>query len=160
VKEEARLAEQYISAGQSLANAIVQNPSQAVGQLDPYLQLYKQLQQSIEQISDKLEKGAKQAQEEAQSKAVEATRAMLVMCALSLLLRSLVARQITGSITKPLDSLSSKFETMAESNDLTAHVEEDRADEIGALGVCLNTFVRSCTTTLRRSETLPDKWPK
>src|SRR6266496_3849715 len=44
VNEEARLAEQYISAGQSLANAIVQNPSQAVSQLGPYLQLYKQLQ--------------------------------------------------------------------------------------------------------------------
>jgi methyl-accepting chemotaxis protein len=142
VSQEARLAEQYIAAGQSLASAIVHSPDRAVTQLGPYLQLYKQLQQNIEQTSDKLEKGAKQAQEQAQSKAVDANRAMLTMCAFSLFLLSLVARQITRSITKPLDSLSSKFETMAESNDLTAHVEEDRADEIGALGVCLNTFVK------------------
>ena len=141
VGEEAQVAERYIGASQSLANAIAKHPSDAVTQLGPYLQLYKQ-------SSDKLEKSAEQARSQAQSTAVRATRAMVGMCALSLLMLLAVARKITMSITGPLDSLSAKFKMMTESNDLAAQVEQGRGDEIGALGDCLNTFVRNLRNIL------------
>ncbi len=66
---------------------------------------------------------------------------MLVMCGLSFLLLLLIATRIIRSITEPLDSLSSRFKSMTETNDLRLEVDQDRNDEIGALGLCLNTFV-------------------
>jgi methyl-accepting chemotaxis protein len=141
IAQESHMADQYVSAGESLAHAIAQRPSEAIAQLTPYLQAYKQLQQNIEETSDILEKGAGAAQSEAQGKANGATRAMLVMCALSFLLLLLIATRIIRSITAPLDSLSSRFKAMTESNDLRVELDQERKDEIGALGLCLNTFV-------------------
>jgi methyl-accepting chemotaxis protein len=142
VSEESRMVDHYVSAGESLARTIAQHPSEAFRQLGPYRQEYKQLQQNIEETSDLLEKDAKEAQAQADNKANEATRAMLLMCALSFLLLLLIATRIIRSITTPLDVLSSQFKAMTESNNLTSQVEQDRKDEIGALGLCLNTFVQ------------------
>src|SRR6266700_4127714 len=142
VREESSMSEQYVSAGGSLASAIVKQSSEATAQLGPYLQLYKQLQQNIVDTSDKLEKSAKQAQASAEKEATQATRAIFVICGLSLLLLLIAAMRITLSITRPLDSLSSQFKAMSEANDLTSQVAEDREDEIGALGRCLNMFVQ------------------
>jgi len=138
---ESRMVDQYVSAGESLAAAIAKRPSEAISQLSPYLQSYKQLQQNIEETSDLLEKGAGAAQSQAAGRAREATSAMLLMCGLSFLLLLLVATRIIRSITEPLDSLSSRFKAMTESNDLRLEVDQDRKDEIGALGLCLNIFV-------------------
>jgi methyl-accepting chemotaxis protein len=139
--DEARVADQYQAAGNSLVESILHNPSAAAGQLGPYLQLYKDLQAKIENTSDQLEKGAKDAELGAKNEASSATRAMFLICGVSLLLLLVVATRITLSITRPLDSLSTSFKQMAEANDLTSRVDEDRADEIGELGKCLNIFV-------------------
>ena len=134
--------DQYASAGESLARAIAQHPSEGISQLDSFLQAYKQLQQNIEETSDILEKAARAAQSQAEGRAKDATRAMLVMCALSFLLLSLTATRVVRSITEPLDSLASRFQTMTETNDLRLELDQDRKDEIGSLGLCLNTFVQ------------------
>jgi methyl-accepting chemotaxis protein len=154
IAQESRMVDQYVGAGESLARAIAQRPSEGIAQLTPYLQAYKQLQQNIEETSDLLEKGARAAQSEALGKATEATRAMLVMCGLSFLLLLLIATRIIRSITEPLDSLSSRFKAMTESNDLRLELDQERNDEIGALGLCLNTFVHKLheiLTQIRRS---------
>ena len=139
--EESHTVDQYVSAGESLGPRHCATPSEAITQLTPYLQAYKQLEQNIEETSDLLEKGAKAAQSEAQGKANEATRAMLVMCGPSFPLLLFIATRIIRSITEPLDSLSSRFKAMTESNDLRLELDQERNDEIGALGLCLNTFV-------------------
>jgi hypothetical protein len=77
--EESRMVDQYVSAGESLARTIAQRPSQAINQLNPYLQAHKQLQENIEETSDILENGARTAQFQAEGKAHQATRAMLVI---------------------------------------------------------------------------------
>ncbi|MGA8272353.1 MAG: methyl-accepting chemotaxis protein, partial [Candidatus Sulfotelmatobacter sp.] len=139
--EETQIGDQYVKAGSSLADAIVHNPSAATSQLGPYLQLYKDLQGKIEATSDQLAKSAKDAEVGAAAKAARATRAMFLMCGLSLMLLLLVAVRVTVSITRGLDSFSTRFKAMAEANDLTARVDQDRKDEIGELGRCLNSFV-------------------
>jgi methyl-accepting chemotaxis protein len=63
------------------------------------------------------------------------------MCGISLLLLLVVASRITLNITRGLDSFSERFQRMAETNDLTSRVDQDREDEIGKLGACLNLFV-------------------
>jgi len=139
--EEIELAEQYMKAGRTLTDAIVHSPKAATAALAPYLQLYKDLQGKIESTSDELTKGAKEAEKGAKAKATKAQRAMFVMCAVSLLILLMVASRITISINYGLGSFSAQFKEMAEANDLTIRVDENRADEIGELGKCLNIFV-------------------
>src|SRR5256885_9891855 len=139
--EEIELAEQYMKAGRTLTDAIVHSPKAATAALAPYLQLYKDLQGKIESTSDELTKGAKEAEKGAKAKATKAQRAMFVMCAVSLLILLMVASRITISINHGLGSFSAQFKEMAEANDLTIRVDENRADEIGELGKCLNIFV-------------------
>jgi len=139
--DEKQLSGQYTKAGSALISAIIHSPSTAPGLLGPYLQLYKDLQGKIEETSDQLGKGATAAEVGAASKAAGATHVMFAMCGISLLLLLVLASRITLSITRGLGSFSTHFRQMAEANDLTSRVNEDRKDEIGELGKCLNLFV-------------------
>jgi methyl-accepting chemotaxis protein len=138
---EKQMSGEYVKAGDALIDAIVHNPSAAPGLLGPYLQLYKDLQGKIEETSDQLGKGAKEAEAGAAAKAARATHTMFVMCGVSLLLLLVVASRITLTIIRGLSSFSTQFRRMAEANDLTSRVDQDRKDEIGELGECLNLFV-------------------
>jgi methyl-accepting chemotaxis protein len=137
--EEGRLVQQYLSAADSLSKEIVRDGSKADS--GPCLQLYRGVQEKIEDSSDQLEQNGKQALVNAASKAKRATRAIFAMCGLSLMLLLSVATRVTLSITRPLDSFSTRFRAMTEANDLTARVDQERRDEIGQLGRCLNLFV-------------------
>jgi methyl-accepting chemotaxis protein len=141
LNEENELVERYVTAGKSLVDAIVHQPSAAMAQLGPYLQMYKELQGKIESTSDQLEKSSNEAEEGAATKAARATRVMFGMCGVSLLLLLAVAMRITWSITHGLNSFSAKFNAMAEANDLTSRVDQDRKDEIGQFGLSVNLFV-------------------
>ncbi|MGD0987046.1 MAG: methyl-accepting chemotaxis protein [Candidatus Sulfotelmatobacter sp.] len=138
---EKQVSDDYVKAGGALIDALIHNPAAAPGLLGPYLQLYKDLQGKIEDTSDQLSKSAKDAEVAAAKKAARATRAMFLMCGVSLLLLLVVASRITFSITRGLDAFSSQFRKMAEANDLTSRVDQSRKDEIGDLGACLNLFV-------------------
>jgi len=140
--EEASLADQYLTAQNSLVDAVVHNPSAAAAQLGPYLQLYKDLQGKIETSSDQLEKGGGEIGLNAEKQAARANRTMFVICGVSLLLLLVVATRITLSITRPLDAFSAQFKAMEQSNDLTSRLDEERQDEIGELGQCVNVFIQ------------------
>jgi methyl-accepting chemotaxis protein len=137
--DEGRLVQQYLSAASALSKDIVREPSKVDS--GACYQLYQGVQQKIEDSSDQLAQSGKQAVINATSKAKRATRAMFAMCGFSLLLLLVVGTWVAFSITRPLDVFSSKFKAMAEANDLTARVDEERQDEIGQLGKCLNLFV-------------------
>jgi methyl-accepting chemotaxis protein len=139
--EEIAVLDQYSKAGDSLVDAIVHNPASAATQLGPFLQLYKNLQGKIEATSDQLSQVAKEAEASALHKAQRAQLVMLTICGASLLLLLVAASRITLSITRGLDSLSAQFRKMADANDLTSRVDQERQDEIGQLGRCLNLFV-------------------
>jgi methyl-accepting chemotaxis protein len=139
--EETQLTEQYVKAGHNLIDAILHNPSAASTLLGPYMQLYKDLQGKIEITSDQLTKGATDAEERAKTEATRAQRAMFLMCGLSLLILLAIASRITISINRGLGSFSAQFKRMAEANDLTTRLDQNRMDEIGELGKCLNIFV-------------------
>ena len=146
--EETQLSEQYVKAGHTLIEAIVHNPSSASTLLGPYLQLYKDLQGKIEITSDQLTKGANDAEKGAETKATREKRAMFLMCGLSLLILVVIASRITISINQGLGSFSAQFKRMAEANDLTIRVDQNRRDEIGELGKCLNIFVEKVHSML------------
>jgi methyl-accepting chemotaxis protein len=138
---EKRMASDYVKAGDALVGAIMHSPSAAPALLGPYLQQYKDLQGKIEETSDLLGKSAQDAELSAAKKAAGATHTMFVMCGISLLLLLAIASRVTLSISRGLDSFSDQFRRMAEANDLTSRVDQERKDEIGELGRCLNLFV-------------------
>src|SRR5438094_133418 len=146
--EESRLVDQYLNAGNALVETILHNPDWAASHLGPYLQLYKELQGKLESTSDQLQKGSDEAQVSATKQAGAATRAMFIICGVSLLLLFVIATRITIGITRPLDAFSARFREMAESNDLSARVDDERNDEIGQLGKYLNLFVEKIGTLL------------
>ena len=146
--EESRLVDQYLNAGNALVETILHNPDSAASHLGPYLQLYKELQGKLESTSDQLQKGSDEAQVSATKQAGAATRAMFIICGVSLLLLFVIATRITIGITRPLDAFSARFREMAESNDLSARVDDERNDEIGQLGKYLNLFVEKIGTLL------------
>ena len=138
--EEGRQVQEYLTAAEALSKDIVRDSSKVDS--GTCFRLYQAVQQKIEDSSDQLAESGKQAVTNATSKAKRATRAMFAMCGFSLLLLLVVGTWVALSITRPLDSFSSKFKAMAEANDLTARVDEERQDEIGQLGKCLNLFVK------------------
>src|SRR5271155_2152474 len=137
--EEAHMVQAYLNAADSLSKDILRDPSKVDS--GPCYRLYQGVQEKIEDSSDQLEQSGKRAVTNATSKAKRAMRAMFAMCGFSLLLLLVVGTWVAFSITRPLDVFSSKFKAMAEANDLTARVDEERQDEIGQLGKCLNLFV-------------------
>jgi methyl-accepting chemotaxis protein len=141
LEEERRMVERYLDATASLANMSAHDPSAAAAQLDACLHQYRDLQDKIEDTGDRLEKSAKQAEADAVHNATRATRATFVICGASLLLLLAVGTRVRLSITRPLDLFSTRFKAMAEANDITSRVDQERQDEIGQLGRCLNLFV-------------------
>jgi methyl-accepting chemotaxis protein len=139
--EESRMVGEYVSATADLSQKAAHNPAGALEQLNSCLQLYRKLQEEIGDTEDLMEKAEKDAQAGSASKATRARRAMLALCGSSLLLLLLMASWGTLSISRPLEVFSRRFEAMAEANDLTARVDQERQDEIGQLGRCLNSFV-------------------
>ena len=139
--EEVQMIGQYQKAGEALSQAIAHDSPSAASLLGPYLQFYKGLQGKIESASDQLSKDAEDAKAGAARKAARASTIMFCMCGGSLLLLLVATTRISISITRPLDALAVRFRHMAEANDLTARVDEDRFDEIGALSKDLNLFV-------------------
>jgi methyl-accepting chemotaxis protein len=137
--EEGRLVQEYLTAADSLSKDIVRNPSKVDS--GTCYRLYQGVQGKIEDSSDQLAQSGKQAVINATNKAKRATRAMFAMCGFSLFLLLAVAMWVGFSITRPLDAFSSRLKAMAEANDLTARVDQERQDEIGQLGRCLNLFV-------------------
>ena len=137
--EEGRLVQEYLTAADSLSKDIVRNPSKVDS--GTCYRLYQGVQGKIEDSSDQLAQSGKLAVINATNKAKRATRAMFAMCGFSLFLLLAVAMWVGFSITRPLDAFSSRFKAMAEANDLTARVDQERQDEIGQLGRCLNLFV-------------------
>ena len=130
---EKQLSGQYVTAGDSLINAIVHNPSTAPALLGPYLQRYKELQGKIEETSDQLGKSAQDAELSATKKAARATHTMFGMCGTSLLLLLVLATSMSRSITQGVDwekVASAKVAQGAERERLAAQELTQKVDSI------------------------------
>jgi methyl-accepting chemotaxis protein len=150
---EKELSAQYVKAGDSLIDAIIHNPSAAPGLLGPYLQLYKDLQGKIEETSDQLSKGANEAELSAAKKASQATRAMFVICAVSLLMLFLGNFALGRAITGALSRLTRMIQDIAEGEgDVTRRLESARGfgnDELGEVSRLFNLFMDKLQEILR-----------
>jgi methyl-accepting chemotaxis protein len=151
--DETQLSDQYIKAGHALVAAIIHNPSEAPALLGPYLQLYKDLQGKIEETSDQLSKSAKTAELGADMKATRATRAMFVICGISLLMLFLGSFTLVRAISGSLGHLTRMIQDIAEGEgDVTTRLKAAGAfgsDELGEVSRLFNLFMDKLQEILR-----------
>jgi len=146
--EESDLVQQYGNAIETFSKAVTQGSTVVAADAGPCIDIYIKLQDKIDDTSEQLEQAGKQAEARAGIQSRRATRATFVMCGLALFLLLAISTRVALGITRPLDSFAAKFRAMAEANDLTARVDQERRDEIGELGKCLNLFVEKVHSML------------
>ncbi|MGA2428538.1 MAG: methyl-accepting chemotaxis protein [Candidatus Acidiferrum sp.] len=151
--DEKKLGEQYVQAGNSLIGAIIHSPNAAPPLLGPYLQLYKDLQGKIEETSDQLGKSAEQAELSAKKTTARATRAMFLICGISLLILFLGNFTVVRSITRALIRLTQMIQDIAEGEgDVTRRLEaaaDFGNDEVGEVSRLFNLFMDKLQQILR-----------
>jgi methyl-accepting chemotaxis protein len=150
---EKKLTQQYIDAGNALIDAILHSPNAAPRLLGPYLQLYKDLQGKIEETSDQLSKSATEAERGAKKRAARATRAMFLICGLSLLILFFASFTVVRGISQSLGRLTEMIQNIAQGEgDVTARLELAHGlgqDELGEVSRLFNLFMDKLQEILR-----------
>ena len=140
LQQESDLVGQYLGAIDTFSKSVTRGSSSQVPDVGPCIALHMKLQDAINETSEQLEQAGKQAEARAGSTSRRATHATFLMCGLSLFLLVAVCIRVALSITRPLDSFAAALQGMAKTNDLTGRFDQERRDEIGELGKCLNLF--------------------
>jgi methyl-accepting chemotaxis protein len=150
---QVQMAGQYLAATDVLSKALVHDPSTAVDAVGKGIQLYSALQQQIQDTGDQLEQSAKQAEEKSATKAKHATRAMFVICGISLLLLCLGSVTLVRTISASLNRLTRMIHDIAEGEgDVTKRVEVAgnlANDELGEVSRLFNLFMDKLQELLR-----------
>jgi methyl-accepting chemotaxis protein len=150
---EKELADRDVQTVEKLVGAIQHSPSEAMGLVSPYLQIYKELQGKIEDTSDQLGKSAQDAEARSKAKATQALRGMLLIFGISWLLLSVGSFVLVRSITHSLNRLTQMIENIAEGEgDVTRRLEAAGAfgkDELGEVSRLFNLFMDKLQDLLR-----------
>jgi methyl-accepting chemotaxis protein len=150
---ESHMEQEYLNAGAALSKAIVNDPPAAVAAAGQALQLYTGLQQELQDSGDQLEKGAQQAELSATKKAARATRAMFLICGISLLMLFLGSIVLVRTISNSLRRLTQMIQDIAEGEgDVTRRLEVAGGlsnDELGEVSRLFNLFMDKLQEILR-----------
>lgn len=150
---ENHMVQEYVSAGDSLSRLIANDPAAAVAAAGRALQLYSGLQQQIQDTGDQLAKAAQDAELSATKKAAQATHAMFVICAISLLILFLGSLTLVRTISLSLRRLIQMVQNIAEGEgDVTKRLEtagDISNDELGEVSRFFNLFMDKLQEILR-----------
>ncbi len=153
LNEESSLAQKYLSATDTLSQAVTHDSSSAAAATERCLELYKELDEKMEDTGDQLEQSAKQAELSANQKAVRATRAIFSICGISLLILFLNSFALVRTITQSLKRLTQMIQNIAEGEgDVTKRLETvggSSHDELGEVSRLFNLFMDKLQEILR-----------
>jgi methyl-accepting chemotaxis protein len=151
--DEKQSADQYVTSGQALIDAILHDPGAAPALLAPNVRLYEELQEKIEETDEQLEKDAKQAEQDTPRKGARATHAMFVICGMSLLLLLFGSFALVRTISQSIQRLTQMIQDIAEGEgDVTKRLEVAggfRNDELGEVSRLFNVFMDKLQDILR-----------
>jgi methyl-accepting chemotaxis protein len=161
LNEEVSLVQQYVSAGDALSKAIAHDPSSSATEAERFTQLYKGLQEKIEDSGDQLEQGAKQSELTATQKGARATRIILLICGISLLMLFLGSFALVRTTSQSLSRLTQMIHNIAEGEgDVTRRLETAGGfgnDELGEVSRLFNVFMDKLQLILRGVAAHTDK---
>jgi len=153
LNDESSLAQKYLSAIETLSQAVTHDSSSAAAATERCLELYKELDEKIEDTADQLEQSAKQTELSANKKAVRATRAIFSICGISLLILFLGSFALVRTITRSLTRLTQMIQNIAEGEgDVTQRLEMaggSSHDELGEVSRLFNLFMDKLQDILR-----------
>ena len=153
LEAESRMVQDYRSAGDSLATAMVSDPPGAVTRAGKALELYTGLQQEFQESGDQLESSAKQAELSSGIKGARSTRIMVGICGLSLFLMLAGGWASERAISGSLQRLTSVIDDIAQGEgDVTKRLEVAGAfgnDELGEVSRLFNLFMDKLQELLR-----------
>ena len=150
---ELKMSEQYVQAGDALADTLAHKPGDAPPLVVSYLQLYKDLQVKLEETNDQLTKSAKQAELRAKMTSGRAMRVMFVICGVSLLILFLGSFVLVRKVSRSLNQLVLMIRNIAEGEgdvsqrlDVASHFGKD---ELGEASRLFNLFMDKLQDVLR-----------
>jgi methyl-accepting chemotaxis protein len=150
---EVELARQYGIATDALAKAVVRDRSTAAEKVAHGIELYSRLQQQLQTTNDQLEQNAKDAEQRSSSRATQATRAMSVICGISLVILFLGSFVLVRTISLSLRRLTQMIQNIAEGEgDVTQRLEvasQFGNDELGEVSHFFNLFMDKLQEILR-----------
>ena len=150
---EGRMVQEYQSAGDALAKAVVSDPAAAVTAAGRTLELYTGLQQEMQDSGNQLDESAKQVELSAGKKGTRATRATFVMCGLSLFFLLAGSFASVRAISASLHQLTRMIQDIAEGDgDVTKRLDMAGGfsrDELGEVSRLFNIFMDKLQELLR-----------
>ena len=150
---ELKMSDQYVQAGDTLADTLAHKPGDAPPLIVSYLQLYKDLQVKLEETNDQLTKSAKQAELRAKITSGRAMRVMFVICGISFLILFLGSFVLVRNVSRSLNQLVRMIHNIAEGEgdvnqrlDVANHFGKDELGEVSRL---FNLFMDKLQDILR-----------
>ncbi|MGA3195589.1 MAG: methyl-accepting chemotaxis protein, partial [Terriglobales bacterium] len=151
--EENKQAQDYSRAADGLSAAFANNPSSVTAAAQRCAQLSNQIDEKISDTGDQLEQSAKQDELAAKKTAERATRAMFMICGVSLLMLLLGSFTLVRTITGSLGHLTRMIQDIAEGEgDVTTRLEIAGGfghDELGEVSRFFNLFMDKLQSILR-----------
>ncbi len=113
--------------------------------------IFTAMAEAIDGIVKAVDQDSRTARSDADASGSRARTLLLAGGIVALALAVVLARTITRSITKPIEQLRERLTQIADGDgDLTQRLDEDRRDELGAVGAAFNRFVGKICGTIRQ----------
>ena len=148
-----KVVQQYLTATDSLSQAVVRDRSTAASAVTSGIDLYGQVQQALQAAGDQLEQSAKDAEVRSGNRATQATRAMFGICGISLVILSLGSFVLVRTVSLSLLRLTQMIQNIAEGEgDVTQRLEvagQFGNDELGEVSRFFNLFMDKLQEILR-----------
>lgn len=139
----------YVKAAQDIVGLGLRDKGEAATRLPAFLRDFSVLEEEMAKLSDLIETAAEASRAAQEGTARLATRAILAIVLLTVVLAGVVSFRIARGITKPLAAVVANLKDLAEGEgDLTRRLVVERRDEVGELGRWVNTFVAKIERTV------------
>jgi methyl-accepting chemotaxis protein len=155
LNEEVSMVREYVTAAASLAKAITHSTDKAsyASEAERYGQISNALSQKIEDSSDQLDQGATKSEQTAVAEGTRATRIIISICGISLLILFLGSFKLVRTISHSLSRLTQMIHNIAEGEgDVTRRLEmagDLSKDELGEVSRLFNRFMDKLQEILR-----------
>lgn len=155
LNEEVGMVQEYVNAADELAKAIAHNADKSsyATEAERFGQLSNQLSEQIGDSTDQLEQGANQSEQTAVTKGTRATRIILSICGVSLLILFSGSFILVQTISQSLSRLTMMIHDIAEGEgDVTKRLETAGGignDELGEVSRLFNLFMDKLQEILR-----------
>jgi methyl-accepting chemotaxis protein len=150
---ESNLAQEYSSAVDALAAAFANDPSAVAAAAARANQVSNKIDETIGDIGDQLQESAKQDELRGKQTTARATRAMFLICGISLFMLLLGSLALVRTITGSLGHLTRMIQNIAEGEgDVTTRLETAGGfgdDELGEVSRFFNLFMDKLQGILR-----------